>query len=57
MKHGVKPTRAQRIFLQGKRLNPENWLVIKDTPERLELVHRHFDNKTRVIYKGDKYDD
>ena len=54
MKHGVKPTRSQRMFIQSKRLNPENWFVTKDTPDRMELQHRHFENKTRIIQKGTK---
>ncbi len=57
MKHGKKPTRSQRQFIQSKRLNPENWLVVKDTPERMELVHRHFDTKTRTIKKGETHYD
>lgn len=56
MKHGVKPTRSQRIFLKSKRLNSENWLVVKDTPTEMVLVHKHFDNKTRTIRKGAKDD-
>ena len=51
MKHGKKPTVNQRKFIQSKRLNPENWYVTKDTPDRMELVHRHFDNRTRTIKK------
>lgn len=51
MKHGKKPTVAQRKFIQSKRLNPANWYVTKDTPDRMELVHRHFDNRTRTIKK------
>lgn len=51
MKHGVKPTRSQRLFLKSRRLNSENWLVVKDTPTEMVLVHKHFDNKTRTIYK------
>ena len=27
MKHGKKPTREQRKYLQSRRLNPGNWLV------------------------------
>ena len=53
MKHGKKPTVNQRKLIQSKRLNPENWLVVKDTPSEMVLVHRHFDNKTRTIKKGD----
>lgn len=57
MKAGKKPTRSQRIFIKGKRLNPENWYVERDTPEMMVLIHRHFDNKKRIIPKGDKYND
>ena len=56
MKHGVKPTRNQRIFLKSKRLNSENWLVVKDTPTEMVLVHKHFDNKTRTIRKEKYYE-
>lgn len=52
MKHGKKPTAAQRKFIQKKGLIAENWLVVKDTPERIELVHRHSDTTKRVILKG-----
>ena len=52
MKHGKKPTRSQRMFIRSKRLNPENWLVVKDTPSEMLLVHRHFDRNTRRIRKA-----
>ena len=55
MKAGKKPTRSQRIFIKGKRLNPENWLVERDTPEKIVLLHKHFENKTRTIYKGETH--
>lgn len=51
MKHGVKPTRAQKKLLQEKKLNPADWLVVKDTPTELQLVHRHFDSVTEIIHK------
>lgn len=53
MKQLRKPTREQRKLIQSKRLNPENWMVERDTPEKLVLVHKHFDNKTRTIKKGE----
>lgn len=53
MKNGKNPTRSQRIFIKSKRLNPENWFVVKDTPTEMVLVHRHFDNKTKIIPKGE----
>jgi hypothetical protein len=28
------------------------WLVTKDNPKRMELVHRHSDRTTRIIPKG-----
>lgn len=37
---GKKPTRAQKIFLKSKGLNPANWLVISDDQYRLIVMHR-----------------
>ena len=51
MKHGKNPTREQRKLLQKWKLDPAVWLVVKDTPERMELVHRHFDTTTKIIPK------
>ena len=52
MKHGKKPTKKQCIFIRGKRLNPDNWFVVKDNPTEMVLVHRHFETKVRTITKG-----
>lgn len=52
MKHGKKPTREQRKLIQSWKLDPAVWLVVKDTPERMELVHRYSDKTTRIITKG-----
>ena len=54
MKNGKKLTLNQKKFLQKWNLNPEEWLVTKDTPERMELVHRYSDKTTRIIHKGEK---
>lgn len=48
MKHGKRPTRAQKIRLKEVGLNYENWLVVKATAEGLEVVHKH-SGKTRKI--------
>ncbi len=40
MKHGKKPTRAQADRIRLYRLNPENWLVVKDCPECFTLLNR-----------------
>ena len=50
MKHGIKPTRTQKQLLKSMRLNIENWLVIKDTPDVMTIIHRQ-SNKTREIKK------
>lgn len=51
MKNGKKPTVAQRDFIAAAGLDPKNWLVVKDTPERMDIAHR-FLSSTRQIYKG-----
>ena len=52
MKHGKKPTVAQRKLMEKWKLDWRDWLVTSDTPERLELVHRLFDRTRKVIPKG-----
>ena len=56
MKHGKKPTREQRKLMAKWKLNSEDWLVAKDEPSKMTLVHRHFDNKTKIIPKGVRED-
>lgn len=41
MKHGKKPTKAQKIILKERHLNPDNWLIVKNTPEEMLVVHRY----------------
>ena len=50
MKHGKKPTRRQKQDIASVRLNPENWLVCKDTPGELVGEHRT-SGKVRIIRK------
>lgn len=54
MKHGKKPTRQQKKLLQQMNLDPAFWLVVKDTPEQMELVHRYSDRTTKTIHKENK---
>lgn len=51
MKHGKRPTVAQRKIMGSKRLNSENWLVIKDEPKQMTIVYKRDENKTKVISK------
>lgn len=50
MKHGKNPTRWQKMLMKAARLNPENWLVVKDTAEEMTVQNRQTD-KTRIIKK------
>lgn len=50
MKNGKRPTVKQCKLMTQYRLNYENWLVVKDTPEQMVIVHR-YSNQTRVIPK------
>lgn len=36
--------------MQALRLNSDNWLVVKDTPKSMLIVHRH-SMRTREITK------
>ena len=56
MKNGKNPTVAQKKLLIKWKLDPTMWLVVKDTPERMELVHRHFDKTKKIIPKGVRED-
>lgn len=51
MKHGVKPTVAQRKLMQKWKLDSSMWLVVKDTPTEMHLIHRHFDKTKKIIRK------
>jgi len=50
MKHGLKPTREQRKFIEEHGLNPQEWLVERDTFTETVLVHRE-NGSTRTIHK------
>ena len=52
MKQLRKPTREQRKLIESKRLNVDNWMIERNTPEALVIVHK-YSNKTRTIKKGD----
>lgn len=49
MKHGKKPTRAQKVRLGKAGLSPESWLIVKNKPNgELVILHKHT-NGIRVI--------
>lgn len=49
---GKKPTYNQRNFLKAYRLNPANWLVQKDAPSFMQIVHRYSGNVRRIRKTG-----
>jgi hypothetical protein len=53
MKHAKKPTREQRKLLSKWKLDTRTWLVVKDTPTEMVIVHRDSDKTTRTIPKGE----
>lgn len=52
MKHGKNPTLIQKKRLAKHKLNYENWLIVKDTPEKLEIINRD-SGKTRTLKKNE----
>lgn len=51
MKNGKKPTKKQCILMSQWGLDYRNWLVVKDTPKQMEIVHRLSDKTRRTITK------
>ena len=51
IKNGKKPTKNQSSLMTQWGLNYRDWLVVKDTPEQMVVVHRHSDKTTRTIPK------
>lgn len=50
MKNGKNPTVSQKKALKAAGLNPENWLISKDTPESMLIIHR-VSGKARTVRK------
>ena len=48
MKNGKVPTLNQKKLIKSNGLDPENYLVVKNTPEFLEVVSRTALKKLRV---------
>jgi hypothetical protein len=48
MKNGKRPNRSQKEIIRSSGLNPENWLITKNLPEKMHLLNRET-GKTRII--------
>ena len=59
MKNGKRPTQKQKLLMRSYGLQPDNWLIVKNTPEYLEVVSRMSlkkigdKTKTRKLLKED----
>ncbi|WP_192841130.1 DUF6906 family protein [Bacillus gobiensis] len=49
MKHGKKPTRAQMDIIKMNGLNPNNWLVVKNLSEQMQVIHRETGRLRKLI--------
>lgn len=52
MRKKQKPTREQKKLIASWGKDPADWLVERDTPECMVLVHRHSDKTMLTIPKG-----
>lgn len=50
IKRPKKLTRAQKIFLSSKKLNPENWLLVEENSEAL-IIYSKKTKKTKEVKK------
>ncbi|MCT8138616.1 hypothetical protein H1D32_13215 [Anaerobacillus sp. CMMVII] len=50
MKSGKKPTKRQKIAIKEARLNPDNWLIVKNLPDCLHIVHRESGTIKRIVF-------
>jgi hypothetical protein len=50
MKKGKRPNRSQKEVIRPSGLNPENWLITKNLPGEMHVVHR--ETRTKRILKG-----
>jgi len=48
VKQGKNPTRKQKALMARAKLNPDNWLVVKNLPDSLHLEHR-ITGRARVL--------
>jgi len=48
LKRAELPTRAQKIRIKSLKLNPLNWLIVKDCKDCFEVIHKVF-GKTRKL--------
>lgn len=50
MKHGKRLKKRHKILIKSMGLNPDNWLIVKDTSDILLITHR-YTGTTKTINK------
>lgn len=54
MKHGRNLTLKQKEILQTVGLNPSNWLLVKNLPDKLVILHRKKGTLTEIkLFEGE----
>lgn len=48
MRHGKRPTRAQKITINRYGLSCENWLVMRASKDYLILLHKHTNHVRKI---------
>lgn len=51
MKQPSRPTRAQKEFIEENKLKPENWMVVFESKDTLEIISKRTSQR-RVLQKG-----
>jgi hypothetical protein len=49
LKHGKRLKRRHKVLLQSLGHDPDQWLLVKDTPELLEVVQRDTNKRLLII--------
>lgn len=49
MKHGKTATRSQKEILQKNNMDPKKWLVVKNYPDRFEIINRDNNQEQKII--------
>lgn len=49
--NGKKPTVKQCDFIRKNGLNPDDWLIAKNTSTEIVLIHRHSSKTKKTIHK------
>lgn len=50
MANRKKPTRRQKELMRRRRLNCDNWYVVKNPPGELHLEHKHTGTRSVLKY-------